>query len=188
MQAHAGLESESSLCMHAAEESSVTVCHLLIWVPTTQELAQKMGLKNIFFIFYFFVRSWDPSWPKSMSNYAWNAWKTKKKRKLVSSIYYIYLILIFSFSLFSRHFKRNCSLIWARKDLKTEQKNKKYFFRPIFWAGASSCAHDLRVLFYIVCRSYINPCPAKPRSNRATLFNLRYCTPVMTLPMIIQVT
>ena len=40
-------------------------------------------------------------------------------------LYYIYLILIFSFSLFSRQFKRHCPLIWARNDLKTHQKKKK---------------------------------------------------------------
>ena len=48
----------------------------------------------------------------------------QKKRKLVSNIY-IYLILMFSFSLFSRQFKRHCSMIFARKDLKTNKKKDK---------------------------------------------------------------
>ena len=39
------------------------------------------------FPLFSFDWSWDASWPKSLSKDAWIAWKTKKKRKLVSSIY-----------------------------------------------------------------------------------------------------
>ena len=54
----------------------------------------------------------------------------KINRKLVSSIYnkellYILDTIFFSFSLFSRQFKRHCPLIWARNDHKTHQKKKK---------------------------------------------------------------
>ena len=48
-----------------------------------------------------------------------------KPSKHNKKVYYIYLILIFSFSLFSRQFKRHCSMILAKKDNKTNQKTKK---------------------------------------------------------------